>query len=150
MKKLIYLLSILTITSCNSQEKESQQAKENYEKEKDKTIVKPQEKWDVRKKYDDYGNLIEYDSIYSWSYSNVKGDSLRVNLDSLMDSFKGYFGENAPFKWNDDFFYFPKNDSLFMKDFFKEDYFFSSWQNQHHELDEMIKRMDSTRNSVMK
>ena len=88
MKKFIILLLVLVITGCNSQEKKNMQKEHNN---KDTTIVKPKEKWDVHKEYDEYGNLIRYDSIYSWSYSNVKGDSLQVNLDSIMDSFKKHF-----------------------------------------------------------
>ena len=73
-----------------------------------------------------------------------------MNLDSIMDSFRGYFDKNTPFKWRDDFSFFPENDSLFMRDFFKEDYFYENWINQHSELDKMIKRMDSSRNVFLK
>lgn len=147
MKKLLILLLVLNIVGCNSQEKETKQATND---KKDTTIVKPKESWDVKKEYDEFGNLIKYDSIYSYSYSNIKGDSINVNLDSIMDSFRGYFDKNIPFKWRDDFSFFPENDSLFMSDFFKEDYFFKSWQNQHSEFDKIIKRMDSSRNAFLK
>jgi len=148
MRKIINILLVLTLIGCNSQKKEQQQ--ENNQKEKDKTIVKPKEKWDVRKEYDEFGNLIKYDSIYSWSYSNIKGDSLRVNLDSIMDSFKGYFNENESFKLSEDFFFLPKKDSLFMNDFFKNDYFFRNRKTQHSELEKIIKRMDAERNAFLK
>lgn len=147
MKKVLILLLVLNIAGCNSQGKESKQTTND---KKDTTLVKPKETWDVKKEYDEFGNLIKYDSIYSWSYSNVKGDSLKVNLDSIMDSFRGYFDKNTPFKWRDDFSFFPENDSLFMRDFFKEDYFYENWINQHSELDKMIKRMDSSRNVFLK
>lgn len=147
MKKVLILFLVLNITGCNSQEKKTNQATND---KKDTTTVKPIEKWDVKKEYDEFGNLIKYDSIYSWSYSNVKGESLKVNLDSIMDSFRNHFNKNTPFKWQDDFSYFPENDSLFMNDFFKEDYFFKNWQNRHSELDKMIKRMDSSRNAFLK
>lgn len=148
MRKIINILLVLTLIGCNSQKKEEQQ--ENNQKEKDKTIVKPKEKWDVRKEYDEFGNLIKYDAIYSWSYSNIKGDSLRVNLDSIMDSFKGYFDENESFKLSEGFSLFPRKDSLFMNDFFKDDYFFRNWKIQHSELEKMIKRMDVERNAFLK
>lgn len=147
MKKAIILLLVFTITGCNSQDKKKKQATSD---KIDTTIVKPKEAWDVHKEYDELGNLIKYDSIYSWSYSNIEGDSLRVNLDSIMDSFKGYFDKNQAFKWQDDFSYFPENDSLLMNDFFKKDYFFRNWQSQHSELDKMIKKMDSSRNAFLK
>jgi hypothetical protein len=147
MKKLATLLLVLAISGCNSQVKEKNQTEKN---ENDNTVVKPVEKWDVNKEYDEFGNLIKYDSIYSWSYSNIKGDRLKVNLDSIMDSFKAYFDKNPNFKLRDDFTYFPKNDSLFMSEFFKDDYFYRNWQTQHAELEKMIKRMDSSRNSFLK
>ena len=151
MKKLISLLLILTIAGCDGQDKEKAKT-EGFENEieKDKTMVEPKEKWDVQKEYDEFGNLIKYDSIYTWSYSNVKGDSLRVNLDSIMDTFKEYISNNTTFKADNDFYYFPHNDSLFMNDFFKEDYFYRNWQNQHSEFEDMVKRMDSLRNTFLK
>lgn len=147
MKKIVAILVILVITGCNNQEKEKQQIESD---EQEMTTIKPSEKWDVKKEYDEQGNLIRYDSIYSWSYSNVEGDSLRVNLDSIMDSFKMYFGKNRTFDWDDDFYYFPKNDSLFMNDFFKDDYFLRNWQMQHSEFEGMIKKMDSLRNDFLR
>jgi hypothetical protein len=37
-----------------------------------------------------------------------------------------------------------------MDGFFKKDYFYKNWQNQHSELEQMIKKMDSSRNVFMK
>ena len=151
MKSIIILFLLLVATGCNRKAKEKE-VKEvvNYEIAQDHTAVKPKEKWDVRKEYDEFGNLIKYDSIYTWSYKDIAGDSLRVNLDSIMDSFRRYFGDQMSAKRNRSFSYFPKNDSLFMHDFFEDDYFFRNWQSQHSELENMIKHMDSTRNLFLK
>ncbi|WP_299111230.1 hypothetical protein [uncultured Winogradskyella sp.] len=148
MKNLIYLLFVLSIIGCNSQENKEKETQQSNKQEQD--TIKPIETWDVKKQYDEFGNLVKYDSIYSYSYSNIKGDSLRVNLDSIMDSFKNYVDKNASFNWKGNFSFFPENDSLFMDDFFKEDYFFKNWQNQNTELDKMIKRMDSSRNDFIR
>lgn len=134
---------VLVLSGCNGQEKTK------VEEKKDEGI-EPKETSKVHKEYDEFGNLIRYDSIYSWSYSNIKGDSIKVNLDSIMNSFRNYFEESSPFEWNQDFSYFPKNDSLFMKDFFKEDYFFDHWKRQPLDFDEFLKRMDSTRNDFLR
>jgi hypothetical protein len=147
MKKILILLLVLNITGCNSQVKEPKQAAKD---KKDTTIVKPKETWDVKKEYDEFGNLIKYDSIYSYSYSNIEGDSINVNLDSIMNSFKSYFDKNTPFKWQHDFSYFPQNDSMFMNDFFKDDYFFSQWNKQSIDIPKMMRQMDSTRNLFLK
>lgn len=139
------ILLLLLFTGCNSQEK-----KEGKSKEQKEIVEQPKGQWDVHKEYDELGNLIEYDSIYRYSYSNIEGDSIRVNLDSIMDSFQRYFGENTPFKLNDNFSHFPNNDSLLMKDFFKDDYFIKNWDKQYFERKEMIKKMDSIRNGYLK
>lgn len=147
MKKTLSLLLILVFMGCNGQDKKEKQAKDD---DKNVTVVKPKTRWDVKKEYDEYGNLIKYDSIYSWSYSTKDGDSLKVNLDSIMDTFKMYFGDKMPFERTDDFFYFPSNDSLLMSDFFKNDYFFRNWQKQHPDIEEIVKQMDSLRNDYLK
>ncbi|NJB70389.1 hypothetical protein GGR42_000851 [Saonia flava] len=147
MKKAIAFLLLLLVAGCNGQEKEKPEIKKEEKKE---TAEKPKGQWEVKKEYDEFGNLIKYDSIYSYSYSNIEGDSLKVNLDSIMDSFRDFFDERVPFSWKDRFSYFPETDSLFMKDFFTEDYFFKNWEKQHSELQEMMKKMDSTRNAFLK
>ncbi len=146
MKKLAVLLVLLSLGSCKGQEKD-----QNPEKvATNDTIVKPKGQWNVTREYDELGNLIKYDSIYSWSYTNKEGDSLRVNLDSIMDNFKRYFGEmEAPFLRRD-FSYFPKADSLMKKDFFSEEYFFRNWERHHPEMQQFMKRMDSIRNHFLK
>jgi hypothetical protein len=146
-KTAIYLLFFILFLGCNSQEKEKQ---ETQTEKKEKAIIKPQEKWDVKKEYDEFGNLIKYDSIYSYSYSNIEGDTIQVNLDSIMNSFRGYFEENTPFKWDERFSYFPQNDSLFMNDFFQDDFFFKQWNRHPLDISKMMRRMDSTRNDFMK
>lgn len=147
MKKFIAICFVAALMACNNPEKEASKIENDLQ---DTTLIKPTEKWDVHKEYDEFGNLIKYDSIYTWAYSNKNGDDLSVNLDSIMDTFKGYFGKNTPYEWREDFFYFPKKDSLFMHDFFKEDYFYRSWQDRHTELEAMIQRMDSARNSFLR
>ena len=147
MKKIIAILLVLAFTGCKGQEKEKEEIKSDEKKE---MAQEPKGQWKVKKEYDEEGNLIKYDSIYSHSYSNIEGDSLRVNLDSIMDSFKGYFSEHRPLKWNDGFSFYPETDSLFMNDFFKDDYFLDRWKKEPMEISEMMRKMDSTRNGFLK
>ncbi|OZV69809.1 hypothetical protein [Winogradskyella aurantia] len=147
MKKIMILLVALAMTSCNNEKKESEQPESVKQ---DTTIVKPIESWDVQKEVDEFGNLIKYDSTYTWSYSNTKGDSIQVNLDSIMDSFKGYFGKNTPLNWNEDFSYFPEVDTLLKDNFFKKDYFFDQWKQNPMSIEKMLQQMDSTRNLFLK
>lgn len=146
MKKLAIMLVLLSICSCKGQEKDQQQGNE---KNKDSSVM-PKGQWNVTREYDELGNLIKYDSTYSWSYPTKEGDSLKVNLDSIMDNFKQYLGELKAPKWERDFYYFPKADSLFMKDFFTEDYFFRNWERHHPDMERFMKKMDSLRNHFLR
>ncbi|MGO4917979.1 hypothetical protein [Maribacter spongiicola] len=147
MKTQLILILVLLFTACKGQEKEPI----TNEIEKDSVDApKPKRSWNVNREYDEQGNLIRYDSVYSYSYTNIKGDSIKVNLDSIMGSFRSYFKENTPFEWENDFSFFPKNDSLFMRDFFRDDYFFDRWERKPIEIEEMMRRMDSTRNVFLK
>ncbi len=54
----------------------------------EKKVRQPEIKWDVQKQLDENGNVIRYDSTYSWSWSNHDFD------DNLLDSlFEEYFGD---------------------------------------------------------
>ncbi len=145
MKNTIIIFLVVVFTGCKGQEKKNQE-----EKDKKEMVEQPPGQWEVNKEYDEAGNLIKYDSVYRYSYSNIEGDSVHVNLDSIMDSFKGYFGRHRPYKWDDRFSIFPETDSLFMNDFFRDDYFLDRWERRPMDMEQMMKRMDSIRNHFLK
>ena len=147
MRYAIALLLLVFMLGCEGQEKEKPERTESQVEEE---IDQPKGEWKVHREYDEHGNLIRYDSIYSWSYSSRDGDSLTINLDSIMDDFRGYFAEKIPFDWKDDFLYFPEADSLLNKEFFTEDYFFKKWEQHQDQIENMIKKMDSSRNAFLK
>jgi len=70
-----------------------------------KDTLKNQPKIEVRvnKKYDEQGNLIQYDSSYSIIYSTPEMLFYRGNSDSIMAHFRHFFGNDNFF--SDDFFY---------------------------------------------
>jgi hypothetical protein len=146
MRRIILLFLFLGVAGCTGQEK----SKETPEKQAKEKKEMPEGKWQVNKEFDEFGNLKRYDSIYSYSYSKINGDSVAVNLDSIMNSFRGFFNERSPFEWKDQFSYFPGPDSLFMKDFFADDYFLKRWERQHYDLEDMMKKMDSARNAFLR
>lgn len=121
----VILLMLFAFTACNSQEKEKPKAKKEVEND-----IVPKEKWEVKKEYDEFGNPIKYDSLYVWKYSNVQGDSIEINLDSIMDNFRSHFKGTTSLKWDEYFSYFPKNDSLLNDDFFRKDYYLKNWERQ--------------------
>jgi hypothetical protein len=147
MKNIMRLILILIMSGCNGQNKEGQIIEESN---KDDMKKQPIERSEVHREYDEFGNLIKYDSIYSWSYSNKEGDSIQVNLDSIMGTFRNHFELITPYKDQQQFRYFPRPDSLFMHDFFKEDYYFKNWEDNQNDLEKMIRQMDSMRNNFLK
>jgi len=146
MRKTFAWMVLLSLTACAGQQKEQQESKKDTKTETDT----PKGAWEVRKEYDEFGNLIRYDSVYTWSYSNIEGDSIQVNLDSIMDRFQAHIEADSLFVWRDRFSYFPEADSLFVKDFFEEDYFFKNWEQQQQDMRELMRKMDSSRNAFLK
>ncbi|MGJ8745953.1 hypothetical protein [Polaribacter sp.] len=140
MKKyiLLFMVGLLSV-SCNGQNNE----KIKSEKEENKTNIKEEPKgtWKVDKEFDENGNLIKYDSVYSWSSHN-KLDNLSSNeRDSLMHSLKSRFFTNySGFEnqWFDDVF---SRDSLFSKRFFNDDFFDSNFGKDFMDLDKLRQQM---------
>lgn len=123
MKRYIILLALsvvflVTIVAQNPKSNKTQQAQQ------DKT--KPKEDIRVNREYDEKGNLIKFDSIYSYSYSS---DSTLKDFD--FKNFSDSFGMNMKF-FNDSAF-----SQFFMKDF---DSFFSDSFMQHQ--DSMLSKLN--------
>ncbi len=148
---LILLLGITPLMSCseknNEVENESSLVSKTVE-ERDATEIakmKPRARWKVQKEHDSEGNIIRYDSIYSWSYSNAKGDSIEVDMDHMLRSFYDQVDNNFPlsihkripgmFEW----------DSLFYRRFTQDENFRSRWEDGFFEMQSAIERMDSLR-----
>lgn len=127
MKTLQFMtLFCLLFFNCSGQDKQKTSRNE----------IKPDENITVNKAYDEFGNLIKYDSIYSYSYSS--GGKLN---DSLKKQFQHHFNNHSFF--NDDFYSdFFKPDSL--SGFFRSnDFFYNGFINQDEQIKNMMKRMDS-------
>lgn len=140
MKKIVLITTIISsFYACNAQDKKEDTTLKN----------EPKEKWSVNKEVDENGNITRYDSTYSWSYSTHDGNLSKVNLDSIMHSFDYFFEHESPFDWNQDFSFFPSNDSLLKENFFKHDYFFDQWEQKNLNIEEMMKEMDSIRNEYL-
>jgi hypothetical protein len=139
MKKILIsaILLAMVIGSCDGQKKENLIACNAND-----TINHPQTNIKVNREYDKNGNLIRYDSTYSYSYSNVSGSP--ANIDSLLNQFGFQMGDSGFFFQNpfdQDFF---STDSLFWQDpFMNPGYFGNSIQEQMEMMEQMIRRMDS-------
>ena len=88
------MLFSLVLTGCNGQNNDKANEIKND------TITQIQPKTDIRvnKKYDADGNLIRYDSSYSYYYSNIENDT--ILKDSIFDNFRNYIKKSFIFSSN--------------------------------------------------
>ncbi|NJX14167.1 hypothetical protein [Tamlana crocina] len=124
--KIIPMLFLLLFFNCSGQEKQGSTAQND---------MKPDENITVNKEYDEHGNLIKYDSIYSYSYSS----NGKLN-DSLRMQFENHFKQNSIFSdsFFDDFFGSDSDGTFNPRNFFQRGFI-----NQDEHIKGMMKRMDS-------
>jgi hypothetical protein len=139
MKKLL-LLSVVAVllNACNAQDKGKNETSNEVQ-------PKPKVSWKVNKEVDENGNIIRYDSTYTWTYSS-NGEHVNVNVDSVLNAFNSYFNTQFPGFLDKSIMDPFWNDSLLHKDFLMDDYFYQRFQQNFLQMDEMFKRMDSIRN----
>jgi len=139
--KTYYVLIGLVFTgmiSCHSQETK-------LSKQKQEGKSKPEEKVFVNRKYDENGNLIEFDSVYTSYYSNMRGDTLYT--DSILQNFNTYFNHHFSRIASNDLM---KMDSTLPYGFFHDDFFEQRFFNQNEQLHRMMREMDSIKNEYFK
>ncbi len=141
MKNIILtILSVLSLTSCIGQAE--QKTTEHTENSKNK--IEPKIDYKVNKEYDENGNLIKYDSIYTYYYSNV--DKNAMLNDSIFKKFDEHFKGLDQFN-NDSFFKdFFNQENFNEDDFFSEDFFSGNLGRNQEMMQKMMKRMDSLKN----
>lgn len=133
---------LLTFSSCDKKTN-GQDSAEASKMQKDSSDM-PKVNIRVNRHYDDRGNLVGFDSTYSSFYSNVKGDTGK--MDSLMENFDRYFNRNHSS------FFDSRFDALFFKDttrypdFFHNDYFMKRYELNDPYLRGMMREMDSIKN----
>jgi hypothetical protein len=98
----------------------------------------------VNKEYDKDGNLIRYDSTYSYYYSN-SGKNLLMS-DSVFNAFKDHFNQSYFFSNEPYFEQFFFDDSLMMSDFYKDDFFIHRFRNNSTAMDSLFLKMDKFKN----
>lgn len=144
MKK-IAILSLFAILNlgCNAQENKEE---ENPQKNKDsiaQIAEPPKGTWKVDKEFDENGNLIRYDSIYSWSSTDNLDELAQKDPDSLMRSFRSKFYRNFSGIDDQQFGDLFADDSLFTNRFFDDDFFSSQFGEDFMDIDRVRERMES-------
>ena len=140
MKKYMLLIMIGFLSvSCNGQNNASKLAEA---KENENNVVKPPKgSWKVDKEFDEDGNLIKYDSIYSWSSTKNFDNLSSVNRDSLVQSFKSRFFKNYSGFKNEGFSSIFSKDSLFSNHSFNDDFFGSDFGKDFMDIDKIHQEM---------
>ncbi|MEF3080074.1 hypothetical protein [Winogradskyella poriferorum] len=147
MKKvMLFLFVAILATSCNAQDTEnSSKNSSDLEIQKD-SLLKPKGTWKVNKEVDENGNIVRYDSIYSWSSSgnikNMESDSIFNQMNSMIQK---RFSMLQPPNLNG----FSEHDSImkqfFSDDFFKDDLFSSGMPSGFSNMDAIMKQMEAMR-----
>ena len=138
-RAILGVIILLLITSCTTEKINGQQ-----ENEDSLLVNKPQTKIIVNKEYDDSGNLVKFDSSYSYFYSNMERDSTFADSSfSLFQEkfFNSFPNHQKPFI-NDMFF----EDSLLSYDFYKDDFFSNRFRFNRQRFDKLFEEMDSLKN----
>ncbi|MCA0151707.1 hypothetical protein [Winogradskyella vincentii] len=147
MKKLVFfLLATILATSCNAQDNKILKEKPSKAEISGDSLEQPKESWKVNKEVDENGNIIRYDSVYTWSsVGPIKGievDSLNHRMHSLL---RNHFSMLKPNTQS-----FKSHDSImkqyFNDDFFEDDFFSNRINPNFPNMDDMLKRMEAMRN----
>lgn len=138
----MFIAVSLIFSGCSGQE---------TKKDKDRNVTDttlssnlPQENIKVNKEYDEDGNLIRYDSTYTYYYSNIDGN--KAVADSIFDNFRNMFKDSYPFSTKPYFDNLFFEDSLLHYDFYKKDFFHNRFMQNMHRMEKLFWEMDSIKN----
>jgi hypothetical protein len=131
--------------SCNAQpDKKDATAMDQNQNERELRNT-PKGNWKVTKEVDENGNIIKYDSIYSYSFSTHNGDTVAIkDVDSLIQSSRSFSKDRLPLGWDANFMnslFF--DDTLMQENFFNDDFFQNRSTMPYSEMRERLKYMDS-------
>ncbi len=140
MKASIFLMLLCLLhTGCHGQNTDSEKA--NNQEKIEHTSKQPKGSWTVNKAFDENGNLIQYDSIYSWSSNETYKDLSAEDMDSVLESFKAKFFKHYSHFEDEGFDDVFSKDSLFSKRFFNDDFFNSDFGQDFMDIDKIIQQM---------
>lgn len=137
---IILLIIVLLNTNCKGQNNNELKNKNSTNKS-EYASKQPKGSWEVNKEFDENGNLIKYDSIYSWSSSSKYNDLNNMEKDSILQSLKSKFFKNYSHFENEGFDDIFSDDSLFSKHYFNNDFFNSDFGQDFMDIDKITEQM---------
>jgi len=148
LQGVFIILTGVFITSCNEIGKGQDLTNPEDDLTAADSLNKPLVNITVNRRYDDEGNLIGMDSTHSSYYSNIEGDTAR--MDSLFRNFDRLFNSHRPSMFDDNFNDLFFNDSLRYHDFFHDDFFMKRYELNDAYFRDIMRRMDSIKNQFYK
>jgi hypothetical protein len=152
LKIMLVSLLFVVFSACNGQTQNGRSEPAEPKKVtplKADSLDQPRIDVKVNRQYDDKGNIVKFDSTYSYVYSSPKGP-MRSGNDSVFSSFRSFFEKRYPNlmdrRTNSIFF----NDSLFKYDFFNDDYFQKRFELNNKMFEDLYQQMDSIKRGYMK
>jgi len=147
---LLTFAVLLGLSICIGQSEKADKSKmPELPKTSNEVKNKPQTNIKVNKEYDNKGNMIRYDSTYSWSYSS-DGTNAEIN-DSMMNEIKSHFNQDMPFSI-DDFFgdALQQGDSVSNKNTNLNEFFASRFRQNMEQMNKLFSEKDSTRSNELR
>ena len=149
MKKYsLFLFVALLCCGCNSKNNESKEGK--IDRSKKDLAELPKGSWTVDKEYDENGNLIRYDSSYTWSSIKHMDKFSTLKKDSLVKSFELKFLKDFSHFEDQGFSAVFTKDSLFSKHFFNDSFFNSNFGKDFMSLDKLRQQMIKRQREFLK
>jgi hypothetical protein len=150
MKKVMMMLSMILLISCNGHGENPALAMKGTQKAGQGTDTVTYPKTDIRvnKSYDPKGNIIRYDSTYTYFYKSpgLKGINPDTLFGSLEDPLRANY--NMLLKKNMDSIFF--NDTLMKYDFLNPDFFSKRFELNMQHFQDMFKQMDSLKSGMLR
>jgi hypothetical protein len=140
-KSILFFLVAVLATSCNGQDSKhlkSGSAKSDTTKD---SIAEPNERWQVNKEIDENGNIIRYDSIYSWSSNGLLRS---IDADSLIDQMQQRMKKQFSTFQGPRHLQSTEQDSI-IKQFFSDDIFNSPLRSNFPDINVIIRQMEAMR-----
>lgn len=140
---LCVLLSCLSF-SCSSQGEQADKIVTTEDNKKE--LTEPKGSWRVNKEYDADGNIIKFDSIYTWSSSTMPRD---LDSDSIFKEMQSMMQKRFSMRSPSGIHGFEANDSInsqfVPRAFFEDDFFSDGSPFGGFQRDAMMERMEAIR-----
>jgi len=151
-KILLITCSIIALSAIVTFAGKTSYVTKNTDKTQVQDTLKNNPKIDIKvnKEYDDNGNVIRYDSSYTYIYTHPSGKTEELNIDSIFGSFKPFMFNRGFDLMKDPFNRFFEEDTFYQRHFFDDDFFMQQFENEMFRFEEMMKEMDSLRNIFLR